>query len=152
MYFLLLSMQFLGRRKEMQPLWELLCNITIYYIWKASWSNIFHEARASLVEMVHNIWRDMMHTLKGQWGCLIGDSEAKVAQHHQFLTQWELLQLCPPKMVILFGTFSHQDACSLHRSLENRNYVNCFILMNEYLLQQRKKQKYAYVSKARLGI
>ena len=44
--------------------------------------NIFHQVRASPVEIVHNIWLDMIHTLKGQWDCLIGDSEPKAAQCH----------------------------------------------------------------------
>ena len=66
---------------------------TVYYIWKARCSLIFHQVRASPVEIVHNIWLDMIHTLKGQWDCLIGDSEPKAAQCHQFLTLWKATPL-----------------------------------------------------------
>ena len=41
--------------------------------------NIFHQVRASPVEMVRNIWLDVIHNLKGQWDFLIGDSEVKDA-------------------------------------------------------------------------
>ena len=39
--------------------------------------------------MVHNLCLDTIHTLKGQWDCLIGDFEPKATQRHQFLTLWK---------------------------------------------------------------
>ena len=75
----LVSMQFLGRRKEMQPLWELLSTTTICYIGNARCSSIFHQVRISPVEVVHNIWLDIINTLKGQWDGFIGDSDTKIA-------------------------------------------------------------------------
>ena len=39
----LVSMQFLGIRKEIQPLWEILSSIVAYYIWKALCSLAFHQ-------------------------------------------------------------------------------------------------------------
>mgnify|MGYP007129928753 FL=1 len=35
----------------------------------------------------------MVHTLKGQWDCIIGDSKDKVAQCHEFLTLWKATPL-----------------------------------------------------------
>ena len=83
----------------------------------------FHQVRASPIELVNNIWLDMVHTLKGQWDTIIGDSNDKVSQHHRFLTLWKLLHLCPRRMALLFGTFKHQDG--LHQTLRNQNSVNC---------------------------
>ena len=39
--------------------------------------------------MVCNIWLDVIHTLKGELDCLIGHSDAKVAQFLQFITLWK---------------------------------------------------------------
>ena len=77
----LVSIQFLGIRKEIQPLWEILNSTTAYYIWKARCSLVFHQVRASPIELVKRIWLDMIHTLKGQY-CIVGDFDDKVAQHH----------------------------------------------------------------------
>ena len=35
--------------------------------------------------MVSNIWLDIVHTLKGQWDGIVGDSDANIAQRHEFL-------------------------------------------------------------------
>ena len=45
----LVSMQFLGRWKDMQQLWELLSSNSTYYTWRPHWSLIFYQARASQV-------------------------------------------------------------------------------------------------------
>ena len=50
---------------------------TAYYIW-----NVFHQIRASPTKLVKSIWLDMVHTLKSQWECIIGDSYDKAAQCH----------------------------------------------------------------------
>ena len=64
--FPLVSLQFLGVRKEGQPLWEILSSITTYNIWKAQCSFVFHQVRSSPTGLINNIWLDMFHTLKGQ--------------------------------------------------------------------------------------
>ena len=38
--------------------------------------------------MVSGIWLDIVHTLKGQWDGIVGDSDAKIAQRSQFLGIW----------------------------------------------------------------
>ena len=40
----------------------------------------FHQVRISRVEVVCNIWLDMVHTLKGQWDGCVGGSDTKIAQ------------------------------------------------------------------------
>ena len=39
----------------------------------------------SSAELVTNIWLDMVHTLKGQWDGIVGDSNAKTAQRLAYL-------------------------------------------------------------------
>ena len=102
-----------------------LLNIT-YGDQKAPCSLVFHQVKASPIELVSNIWLDMVHTLKGQWDCIIGDFDDKAAQRHPFYTLWKATpHLCPQRMPLLFGTFSHQDGYSLRQSLRNQNFANC---------------------------
>ena len=77
------------RKKETQLLWELLSSTTICYILRACCSLIFYQVRVSPIEVVRNIWLDMIHTLKGQWDCLRGDSDTKTVQCLQFINLWE---------------------------------------------------------------
>ena len=86
----LLSLQFTGTRKEVQPVWEILSSTTIYHIWKVRCSLIFHQLKTPLAELVSNIWLDIVHTLKGQWDGIVGDSDAKIAQQHEFITIWKV--------------------------------------------------------------
>ena len=65
-----LSLQFLGIRKEIQPLREILC------------SHVFHQVKASPTDLVKSIWLEMVHTLNRQWDCIVRDSDNKVAQRH----------------------------------------------------------------------
>ena len=61
---------------------------SINHFWKAQCSLIFHQLKTSTIELVSNIWLDIVHTLKGQWDGIVGDSDAKIAQWHEFLIVW----------------------------------------------------------------
>ena len=74
-----------------------MSSTTTYYIWKARCSLVFHQVRASPVELVNNIWLDIVHTLKGKWDHIIGDSDDKTTQCHQFLTLWKATLLMSSK-------------------------------------------------------
>ena len=37
-----------------------------------------HQVKAAPVELVINIWLDIVHTLKGQWNGILGDFDAKI--------------------------------------------------------------------------
>ena len=63
----LVRMEFLGTRKEMQPLLELLSSTTICYIRKTWWSSIFHQVIVSPFEAVCDSWVDMVHTRTIEW-------------------------------------------------------------------------------------
>ena len=73
-----------------------------YYIWKAWCSLVFHQVRASPTLLVKSIWLDTLHTLKGQWDCIIGEFDDKVAQHYQFLTLWKATHLSPQVSLYFF--------------------------------------------------
>ena len=45
----------------------------------------YHHLRTSLIELVSNIWLDIVHTMKGQWDGIVGDSDTKIAQRHEFI-------------------------------------------------------------------
>ena len=50
----------------------------------------------------------MVHLEKGQWDCIIGDLDDKVAQHHKFLPLWKATPLMSSKNANPFGTLSKQ--------------------------------------------
>ena len=81
---LLLPLVFSGVRKEVQPVWEILSSTIVYHIWKARCSLVFHQLKIPPVEVVSNIWLDMVHTLS-QWDGIVGDSEAKIAHRSEVL-------------------------------------------------------------------
>ena len=56
----LVSMQFLGRWKDMQQLWELLSSNSTYYTWRPHWSLIFYQARAVWIDMIHFLRLSLM--------------------------------------------------------------------------------------------
>ena len=60
----------------------------VYSIRTIQRSLFFHQVKVSPAELVTNIWLDMVHTLKGQWDGIVGDSNAKIAQRHEFLSMW----------------------------------------------------------------
>ena len=84
----LMSLQFSGVRKEVQPIWEILSSTTVYHIWKARCSLVFHNLKTPPAEVISNIWLEIVHALKGQWDGIVGDSDAKIAQRHEFLIIW----------------------------------------------------------------
>ena len=75
------------------------CTI-VYHIWKARYSLAFHQLKTPPTEVVSNIWLEIGHTLKGQWDGIVGDSEAKIAQRHEFLIIWTTT----PFMTSNYGT------------------------------------------------
>ena len=68
------SVQFLEIRKEVQPLGEILSTTTTYILdLDGSMLSSFSSTR-----LIKSFWLDMVHTLKGQWDCIIGDSDNNV--------------------------------------------------------------------------
>ena len=68
---------------------SILFDLTAEPIWKVGCSLIFHHLETPPVELVSNIWLDVAHTLKGQWDGIVRDSDAKIAQRHEFITIWK---------------------------------------------------------------
>ena len=89
----LLSLQFLGVRKEVQPVWEILSSTIVYHIWKARCSLVFHQLKTSPVEVVSNLWLDIVHTLKGQLDGIVEDSHAKTDQSRETLKYCKVFTL-----------------------------------------------------------
>ena len=102
-------------RKEIQRLWDILSNTNcILHLERSVQSLVFsHQARASPRELVRTISLEMVHTWKGQWDGIVGDSDDdKVAQRHQIFL---LCGTTTPLMTLeeahsfVFGTFSPSD-------------------------------------------
>ncbi len=80
---------FHGRQKEMQELWEILSGIVQWTLWTAQCSLVFKQKRVPTVELVQNIWVQLVHTLKGQYDALVGTSDALMSKRLTFLQQWK---------------------------------------------------------------
>ena len=66
------------------PLWELLCSMTLWAIWKARNIEIFESKRTPPVVSIQEIWSELIHTLKGQFDDIIGQSEIEERRRSVF--------------------------------------------------------------------
>ena len=104
-----MSLQFLGVRKEVQPIWEILSSTTVYHIRKARCSLVFHHLKTPPAEVISNIWLEIVHALKGQWDGIVGDSKAKIAQRHEFLIIWTATPFVTSKYTTPYWHLSPAD-------------------------------------------
>ena len=75
--------------KNMHIVWELMCTITMWYIWTARCSKVFDDNTVHPVETVRNIWVMAVHTLKGQYDDLISHEPNDKNATLSFLAHWQ---------------------------------------------------------------
>ena len=91
---------FHGRQKEMQDSWELLSVIVQWNLWTVRCSLVFKQKRVPTVELVQNIWLQLVHMLKGQYDAIVGTSDALNLKRLTLLQQWKhwtIFVLCQGK-------------------------------------------------------
>ena len=64
--------------KTMQVVWELLSITTMWFLWTARCSKAFDNIMVHPVEIVRNVWMQMVHTLKGQYDEIKGKTNVVV--------------------------------------------------------------------------
>jgi hypothetical protein len=67
--------------EDLWLLWELLNSTTIWIIWKVKCFKVFENKTILVVECVKDIWFELIHTLKGQYGTL-EETESKRKKFH----------------------------------------------------------------------
>ena len=75
--------------KTMQEVWELLCTTTMWFIWTARCSKVFGNTTIHPVESTRNVWMEMVHTLKGQYEDIKGETDVAVLQRLEFIVYWK---------------------------------------------------------------
>ena len=75
--------------KAMQEVWELLCTTTMWFIWTARCSKVFGNITIHPVESVRNVWMQMVHTLKGRYDEIKGETDDAVLQRLEFIAHWK---------------------------------------------------------------
>ena len=75
-------------------------SIPLVVSWRRMDPLVFHQLKTPPTEVVSNIWLDIFYTLKGQCDNIVGDSDAKIAQQHEFLIIWT----ATPFMTSNYGT------------------------------------------------
>ena len=71
--------------KAMQEVWELLCTTTMCFIWTARCAKVFGNTSGYPMESVGNVWMQMVHTLKGWYEEIKGETHVAVLQHLEFI-------------------------------------------------------------------
>ena len=93
---------------------QMLSSTTMYHIWKAL--SFSMSLKHHPLNWFQSILLDIVHTLKGQWDGIIGDSDAKIAQQHEFITTWKATPSWQPIMVLLIAICNLQNGCFPHSS------------------------------------
>ena len=82
------------QEEEGNPMWELHCGITLWVIWKGRCIKVFTEKQVSSAEGIQEIWSEAVHTLKGQYDSIQGDSDATIMTRQNFLLTWSHTLFC----------------------------------------------------------
>ena len=75
--------------KAMQEVWELLCTTRMWFIWTVRCSKVFGNTIVHLVESVQYVWMQMVHTLKGRYEEIKGETNVAVLQCLKFIAYWK---------------------------------------------------------------
>ena len=75
--------------REGDPRWELISSLALWFIWRARCRRIFEERPVPPAETVRDFWTELIHTLRGQYDRLQGDSDSMILRRLAFLRLWK---------------------------------------------------------------
>ena len=55
--------------------WETISSIVLWVLWTSKCRRIFQEIQWNVVDVVKEIWLTLVHTLKGEYDAIKGDSD-----------------------------------------------------------------------------
>ena len=73
------------QEEEGNPMWELLCGITLWVIWKGRCIKVFTGKQVPPAEGIQEIWSEAVHTLKGQYDNIQGDNDIAIRREQKFI-------------------------------------------------------------------
>lgn len=62
--------------QERQPAWEIIGSIIGWHIWTSRYAQILSGTTPSIALIMADMWSEIIHTLRGQWDQIQGDSRA----------------------------------------------------------------------------
>ena len=90
--------------KAMQEVWELLCTTIMWFIWIVRCSKVFGNTIVHPVESVRNVWMQMVHTLKGRYDEIKGETNVAVLQRLEFIAYWKKAPFLKCKTHVVLST------------------------------------------------
>ena len=71
--------------------WETISPIVVWVLWTSRCRKIFQEIQWNVVDVVKEIWLILVHTLKGEYDAIKGDSKVVFQKQEVFKKRWERL-------------------------------------------------------------
>ena len=73
--------------------WETISSITLWVLWTSRRRRIFQQIQWNVVEVVKEIWVTLVHTLKGEYDAIKGDSDVVFRKQEVFKKRWERMKV-----------------------------------------------------------
>ena len=77
--------------------WDLVGSLTIWFIWKACYREVFKGIKEHPMETVMKIWLEIIHTLQGQYDAIRGASDKATKRRLDFHKVWQHGPFCIQK-------------------------------------------------------
>ena len=91
----------------MTTFWKFNSSIVLWALWTSRRRRIFQEIQWNVVDVVKEIWLTLMHTLKGEYDAIKGDSNAVFRKQEVFKKRWERMNVFFMVMVVYIGGVNH---------------------------------------------
>ena len=94
--------------------WDTISSITLWVLWTNRCQRIFQQIVWNVVDVVE-IWVTLVHTLKGQYDAIKGDSNVVFRNQEDFKKRCERMEVFCMVNVIYVGGINNHSEYFLHR-------------------------------------
>ena len=89
-----------GGEEDRDPHWELVSSLALWFVWRARCRRVFEDRVVPPAETLRDFWLELVHTLRGQFDRMQGESDRVARRREAFLRLWGH----PPFCSVLGGT------------------------------------------------
>ena len=89
-----------GGGENRDPHWELISSLALWFVWRARCRRVFEDRVVPPAETIRDFWLELIHTLRGQFDRMQGESDRAGRRREAFLRLWGH----PPFCSLLGGT------------------------------------------------
>ena len=79
---------------DSDPRWALISSLGLWFTWRAHCRWIFEGRPIPPAETLRDFWIELIHTLRGQYDRIQGNSDEMLRRRFAFLQQWGKAPLC----------------------------------------------------------